>query len=87
MAAGVPVITTRNVSEGLAARPGQDLLVGDGADGLAAKIVILLKDEQMRQRLGRAGRCFIEKRFSWQVAVERMDQIEQHLLQGRDDAV
>ncbi len=87
MAAGVPVVTTSNVNEGLGARHGQDLLVGDGADELAAKIVILLEDDQMRRRLAQAGRRFVEQRFSWQMAVERMAQIEQILLQGRHDVI
>jgi sugar transferase (PEP-CTERM/EpsH1 system associated) len=87
MAAGVPVVTTSNVNEGLDAGPGQDLLVGDGADELAAQIVCLLEDEQMRWQMGQAGRFFVEQRFSWQTAVERLDQIEQFLLQGRVDAI
>jgi glycosyltransferase involved in cell wall biosynthesis len=87
LAAGVPVITTSNVNEGLGARPGQELLVGDGADELAAKIIILLEDYQMRRRLQQAGRRFVEQRFSWQTAVERLDQIEQILLQGHYDVI
>jgi glycosyltransferase involved in cell wall biosynthesis len=87
MAAGVPVVTTSNVNEGLAARAGQELLVGDGVDELAEKIVILLEDAQMRGRLGQAGRRFVEGRFSWQVAVGRFGQIEQLLSQRRNAAI
>ena len=87
MAAGVPVVTTSNVNEGLAALPGQDLLVGDGAVELAAMIVILLEDEQMRRRLGQRGRRFAEQRFNWQVAIDRLDQIEQLLSQRRDGVI
>ena len=32
MAAGVPVVTTSNVNDGLVAQPGEDLLVGEDAD-------------------------------------------------------
>lgn len=87
MAAGVPVVTTRNVNEGLDSIEGQDIWVGDNADELAAKIVLLLEDETTCLGLGQAGRRFVEKRFSWQVAVERLDQIEQSLLHRQDKAI
>ena len=84
MAAAVPVVTTSNVIDGLGAKPGEDVMIGDGADELVAKIVALLEDEKLRRRVGQAGRSFVEKRFSWQVAVERLDQIEHLLSQKRD---
>jgi glycosyltransferase involved in cell wall biosynthesis len=50
-------------------------------------IVILLEDEQMRRRLGQRGRRFAEQRFNWQVAIDRLDQIEQLLSQRRDGVI
>ncbi len=76
MAAGLPAVTTKNVSEGLAARPGQDLLVGESTSELADAIVWLLENEQHRRQLGQAGQLFVRQRFSWQAAVERLRQIE-----------
>ena len=82
MAAAVPVVTTSNVNEGLAAQPQQDMLVGDGADELSQMIISLLEDEPMRMRIGQAGRRFVEQRFSWQRAVERLGKIERLLSQS-----
>lgn len=82
MAAGLPVVTTSNVNDGLAAQPGEDLLVGDTADELALHIVSLIDDAAMRHQMGQTGRRFVEQRFSWQVAVDRLDQIEQLLSEG-----
>lgn len=83
MAAGLPVVTTSNVNAGLAATAGRDLLLGDSVDELVDAIVTLLEDEPMRRQMGQAGRRFVAQRFSWQVAVERMNQIENFLLDGK----
>ena len=82
MAAGVAVVTTSNVNEGISAHPGQEILVGDNTKELADCIVRILSDEPFRSRLRLAGRAFVEKRFSWQAAVERMRQIEEGLAQA-----
>ena len=76
MAAGLPVVTTPNVNAGLGAQPGQDLLLGESAEELAAAIVTLLEDAPRRRRMGQAGRRFVAQRFSWQVALQRLAQIE-----------
>ena len=77
MAAGVAVVTTSNVNEGISALPGQEILVGDSTKDLADIIVRVLSNEPFRLRLSLAGRAFVEKRFSWQTAVDRLRQIEE----------
>jgi sugar transferase (PEP-CTERM/EpsH1 system associated) len=82
MAAELPVVTTNNVNHGLDARPGIDLLLGDGAGELVNAIVTLLEDEPMRRRVGQAGRNFIEQNFSWKVALQRLAEIERHVMRS-----
>jgi polysaccharide biosynthesis protein PslH len=79
MAAGRPVVTTSPVSAGLGTVPRQDLLVGDDPGAFAAQVVRLLKDEQLREKLGRAGRAFVANNYSWEFAVERMRVVEDML--------
>ena len=79
MAAGRPVVTTGVVNAGLGGTPGQDLLVADGSDAMAAEVVRLLRDGRLRDQVGRAGRDFVRQRYSWQHAVRRMAAIEQAL--------
>lgn len=76
MAVGLPVVSTSNVNDGLGARPGQDILLGDSADELSEAIVKLLEDERLRRHVGQAGRHFVEQHFSWQVALRRLEHIE-----------
>jgi len=81
MAAGRPVVTTSMINAGLGGTPGRDLLVADSAAALAAEVVRLLRDEQLQEQIGRAGRQFVQRRYSWQHAVSRMAAIEQTLRQ------
>jgi hypothetical protein len=73
MAAGRPVVASRigglpatvlDGATGLLCEPG------DPAD-LAAKIEALLDDDDLRERLGRAGRRRFEEHFAWDVIIER----------------
>lgn len=79
MAAGVPVVTTTNVNAGLGARPGKDLVVADDPQNITDQVIALLQDPEHCQMLRFNARRFVERQFSWQVAVERMRQIERDL--------
>ena len=76
MAAGLPVVTTSEVNEGLRATPGEHLLLADDDEGLAAAAVGLLGDAAERARLGQAGRAFVLERFRWEAVGERVREIE-----------
>jgi len=80
MAAGVPVIATRNVAAGLGARPEHEIEVADNAQEFAEKVIKLLKDHQQRSALGLAGRTFIEDQFSWHMVADRVKIIESRIL-------
>ncbi len=79
MAAGRPVVTTSVINAGLGGMPGQDLLVADGSEAMATEVLQLLRDGRLREQVGRAGRQFVERRYSWEYAVSRMAAIEQSL--------
>ena len=76
MAAGRPVVTTSVINAGLGGVPGRDLLVADGTPAMVAQVVRLLQDGELREQIGRAGRQFVQSRYSWQHAVRRMAAIE-----------
>jgi sugar transferase (PEP-CTERM/EpsH1 system associated) len=86
MAAGRPVVTTSLVSDGVGTQPGKELLVADDAQATASQIVTLLTNAPLREQIGRAGRQFVEQRYSWSHAVRRMRIIEESLQQRRDPA-
>ena len=75
MAAGVPVVATPLVNRGLGGAAEHDLLIGGDAESLAAQIVRLLRDPDLRVQIGLAGRQFVDANFSWQIAAQRMQSI------------
>lgn len=42
-------------------------------------MVVLLQDHQFRERLGDAGRAFVEANYGWQAIVPRMKAVYQEL--------
>jgi sugar transferase (PEP-CTERM/EpsH1 system associated) len=82
LAAARPVVTTSLVNAGLGAQAGQDLFVADGAAATAERVVALLRDEDLRARLGQAGLQFVRQKYTWQRVVERARTIAQNLGRG-----
>ena len=69
-----PVISTTVGAEGLPVTDGQNILLADDPDAFASAVVRLLKDAELRQRIGQAGRCLAE-RYSWDAAAQRFSEI------------
>ncbi len=85
MASGLPVVSTRCGGPATCMVEGETGFltpVGD-AEALAQGMQILLEDETLRQRMGRAGRRLVEKRFSIEVAGEAFLRVYDRLLDGR----
>jgi len=66
LAMGKPVVATAVANEGIGGRAGEHLLIADSAAEFAAKVLILFKDSEQRQSLGRAARSFIEAHWGWE---------------------
>ena len=73
-AAQVPVVATSIAAEGLAAKPGRDLLIEDSPEGFAQAIVGLLQSPETALRVAKAGRRLFESNYSWPSAWERLAQ-------------
>jgi glycosyltransferase involved in cell wall biosynthesis len=81
MAAGRPVVTTSLINSGLGARPEREILIADNAEATADQIKRLLKDEDLRERVGLAGREFVQEKYSWSHVMERVRVIEERLVE------
>ncbi len=67
-AAGRAVVSTRLGAEGLGARNGEHLLLAEDAASFSQAVARVLKDEELRQKLGSAGRTLYLEKFTWPVA-------------------
>lgn len=79
MAAGLPVVTTPVVYEGLDAGGTAVTLQAAGAQEFAALLVDLLRDPLRRAEVGAAGRRFVNERYADPVVVQHMRGLVQKL--------
>ncbi len=72
-AAGLPVVSTTIGAEGLPARDGEHILLADSAPQLVISVSRLLTSSSLRRDLGEAGRCLVEKEFTWENVWKSLD--------------
>jgi polysaccharide biosynthesis protein PslH len=65
LAAGVPVVATPFAVGGLGLRDGKHALIAESAPDLAAAAAAVLEDDALAERVSRAGRSLVERRFDW----------------------
>ncbi len=73
MAAGLPVVTTSLVNQGLGAADGVEIVVRDEPRAFAEAVVRILRDAEGARRLGERGRAFVRVRFDWNAVVGRVE--------------
>ena len=71
MAMARPVVVSAGAAAGVRARPEEELLVGDGAAGFAARISEVL--DGRHPGLGAAARRAMEDRYGWDAVMARLD--------------
>lgn len=79
MAAGLPVVTTREGVSGLQVRSGEHYLGGADGDDLALTITQLLNQPQRMRQLSDAGRAFVRERHDWSVAAAQLEGVHARL--------
>ncbi len=82
-AAGLPIIATRRGGIPEVVREGETgLLLGRHNDTqeLTEKIIFLLQDREMRQKLGQQGREWVREEFSWERVAARQEEVYEEIL-------
>ena len=75
MAMGMPIVSTTIGMDGIGARPGRDLLVGDNAEDFAARVVEVLRSPLLAKRLGERAREFVVSEHSEPAVESRVVEI------------
>lgn len=73
------VVSTHVGAEGFPLTGQEALAFADEPGRFAETVVALLGDRQWRERLGNAGRAFVEANYGWQAIVPRMKSLYQEL--------
>ncbi|WP_298015134.1 glycosyltransferase family 4 protein [uncultured Aquabacterium sp.] len=75
MAAGLPLVSTREGLSGLGARDGVHARVGDTADALADALVRTLSDPAAARAMGESARAHVREHFDWSQAAARLEAV------------
>ena len=75
MAMKVPVVASSRAFQGVNALETEHLLVDDSAMGFATKVLSLMKNPSLRQRIAEAGRKRVESCHSWEACLRLLDQL------------
>jgi glycosyltransferase involved in cell wall biosynthesis len=82
MALGRPVVSTQVGCEGLEVSDGEHLLVADAPADFADRVVQLITDAQLRQRLRQNARALVESVYDWSVICHRLLRLYEELAQS-----
>ncbi|MCB0195795.1 MAG: glycosyltransferase [Anaerolineae bacterium] len=80
MAMGTPVITTSNALSSLQVTEGEELIIADTPQAVARHIIELFKDQSLAQRVGNAGRCYVETYHDWNVTAENLEAVYREVM-------
>jgi glycosyltransferase involved in cell wall biosynthesis len=75
MACATPVVATSRATRALNVQPGIDCMVADTPQIFADALLRLLQDEALRQRIGAAGRRYVEMHHDWHVITTQLETI------------
>jgi glycosyltransferase involved in cell wall biosynthesis len=71
MAIGTPVVATSKGAEGLGAEDGKQILLADSPDDFADRVLTLLGDAELHEKLSVNGKLFVKKNYDWKSVVPR----------------
>jgi glycosyltransferase involved in cell wall biosynthesis len=86
LAAGKAVVASARAAEGIAARPGEDLLIADGDAQTARAVGSLLADPGERRAMGERARTWALRELGWARVADRYDELYARLLQPGSSA-
>ncbi len=73
LSCATPVVTTPQGVSALEVTPGRDLLVAQDPGSFAEQVLTLLADPQRQQRIGQAGRLYVEEHHKWETIAAQLE--------------
>jgi glycosyltransferase involved in cell wall biosynthesis len=84
LASGLPVVTTPIGAEGLGAADGEHLLIGSDDDDLADRVMKVIADDDLWERLSAAGLGLAAEQWSPQTMRDRLRELRDQLQVSAD---
>lgn len=85
MAMGKCIVTTSIGAQGIDATSGEDLIITNDPKEFATWVIKLLRDKQLRKKLGDNARKIIETKYSWREISERLDRILKEVVSRHEE--
>ncbi|MEJ2706161.1 MAG: glycosyltransferase [Anaerolineales bacterium] len=82
MALHTPVVSTSKGAEGLQVEHGKHLLIADTPEEFAGAVILLLEDQQLRNRLTEHAYQLIAQKYDWSVIMPRFINLAQSVVDG-----
>lgn len=76
---GVPVVTTSIGTQGMHARVGEDIMVGDTPQEFANCVTRVLQDRELWNVLSRNGQDLVRRSYSFEAVVGQIEKIIENL--------
>ena len=80
MACATPVVASPQAVSALQTTDGQDVLIAGEPAEFARRVLQLLEDAELQERIGRAGRTYVEKNHDWRTIAAKLEETYQEVL-------
>ena len=77
---GLPVVSTSVGAEGIDVRAGQNILIADSPETLAAAVIRVLQNRELGVELGQSGRHWVKERYNWRKQYSAWDAVYEGLV-------
>lgn len=75
MSAGCPIVTTTTGNQGIYANDREEIMIADSSEEFAMKVIKILKDKQLSEKISKNARDYIIRTHSWQIIYDQCDNI------------
>jgi glycosyltransferase involved in cell wall biosynthesis len=75
MSCGTPVVTMQMSADAIDAKDGHDIMVGNSAEELAKKSLLLLEEKETYEKIAHAGRKLIENNYTWKMIAKKLEAV------------
>ena len=80
MASMTPVVTTPIGSEGLGIRDGVSMMVGNTAQELADRVIKILSDKKLYEKIARNAKKIVDNKFTWEQIAHELELIYEKII-------
>lgn len=84
MASGLPIVTTSEGVEGIAAKNGEEVVVEDSLGQLTSKTIELLLNQKKAKKIGLGGKKLVKEKYDWRKSAEKLNRLYQEVGSGKN---